>query len=300
MLYLIFCSLVWAFSYGLIKKELSSIPPDFICLLRMLLATCLFLPFLRSKTIPMLDRGKLLAIGAIQYGIMFLCVLRAYHYLPSYLVVIFTALTPLYIQLIDGLWNRRIDIFALTMACGSFLAIYLLLFSTQGSSWPSWQGFFLVQASDLCFAFGQVAYKKIRQSSLATTPDLSLYGWLFLGALGVSCLAYLISAPPTFFPTCTKNQYFVLLYLGAIASGLCFYLWNASVCKTSLATVSVLNNLKIPLGTLVCVCVFQEKADWGPLISSLTLLALCTIACEQHSCRKQKQMTASPIEKQGG
>ena len=53
----------------------------------------------------------------------------------------------------------------------------------------------------------------------------------------------------------------LLAYLGIVASGLGFFLFNAGARRSSLPVLAVLNNAKIPLAVVVSVVVFGETID---------------------------------------
>jgi drug/metabolite transporter (DMT)-like permease len=74
----------------------------------------------------------------------------------------------------------------------------------------------------------------------------------------------------------TPDQWLVLFYLGAVASGLAFLLWNLGAKKTDAGTLAVLNNLKVPLAVAASILFFGERADPVRLLtgSGLIFLAL--------------------------
>ncbi|MFC1851208.1 EamA family transporter [candidate division CSSED10-310 bacterium] len=49
MVYLIIVSLVWAFSFGLIKGNLTDLDSNFVAFARLLISFIIFLPWLRLK-----------------------------------------------------------------------------------------------------------------------------------------------------------------------------------------------------------------------------------------------------------
>ena len=58
--YLIAVSLLWAFSFGLIKVGLSDLDSTAVATVRLLIATLVFLPFFRPRTAPPAMRVRLL------------------------------------------------------------------------------------------------------------------------------------------------------------------------------------------------------------------------------------------------
>ena len=106
MIYLALVSVIWAFSFGLIGSALSGVDSFMVATLRLGVASILFLPFLRLKDIGSIDRFRLIIYGAIQFGLMYACYMRAYQFIPSHLVAIFSILTPVYVVLIHDLRRR--------------------------------------------------------------------------------------------------------------------------------------------------------------------------------------------------
>src|SRR5512133_3881108 len=100
MLYLFAASLIWAFSFGLIKGNLAGVDPAFVSFVRMGVSFVLFVPFIRTKTVSTRLTLQLLIVGAVQYGLMYLFYIRSYQSLEAYQVALFTVFTPLYVTLI--------------------------------------------------------------------------------------------------------------------------------------------------------------------------------------------------------
>ena len=158
MVYLAIVSLLWAFSFGLIGSALSGVDSFFVATLRLFCATVLFLPFLRFGKIDGKDCGKLMTYGAIQFGLMYSCYMKAFQYLPSHLVALFSILTPVYVVLIHDFKQRKLSPTFLLAACLSVMGAALI----RAKSIPSgdlWIGFGLMQLSGFSFAYGQVSYR---------------------------------------------------------------------------------------------------------------------------------------------
>jgi drug/metabolite transporter (DMT)-like permease len=72
----------------------------------------------------------------------------------------------------------------------------------------------------------------------------------------------------------SRAQMGVLLYLGAVASGLGFFLFNAGARRTDIGTLAIFNNAKIPLAILASALVFHEHVDWLRLAAGGAVIAL--------------------------
>ena len=271
MPWLILVSLLWAFSFGLIKTHLSGLDATMVATVRLALALLVFLPFLRPRKISLRPALLLALIGAVQFGLMYALYMSAFQFLQAHEVALFTIFTPLYITLFSALRERRLS---LRRALATLLAIVgagLILW--RGTSSPQLlQGFFLVQLSNLCFALGQLAYKRLRPS-IPNPHDAQLFGWLLLGGL-------LATGTWSFFSSdwahvsASGPQWLVLIYLGTIASGLGFFGWNRGVLQVNAGTLAVFNNLKIPLAVICSLLFFSARVEAPErLLASFLLLA---------------------------
>ncbi len=272
MIWLLLVSFIWAFSFGLIKGRLGGVDPVIVAGVRMAIATAVFLPFLKPRALSAGLALRLVAIGALQFGLMYILYLQAYRYLQAHEIALFTILTPFYLALLDAIVEKR---WRMRFFAGGVLAV-------AGGAVATWHrtdgagpatGFFLVQGSNLCFAAGQVFYRRLRPLFPDGIKDHQVFAWLAAGATVVAgCVSLVVSPWADFMPT--LSQVLVLIYLGAIASGLGFFLWNFGATQVNAGLLSVFNNLKIPLGILFSLVFFHERGDPFRLIASLGLMLL--------------------------
>jgi carboxylate/amino acid/amine transporter len=272
---LLLVSLIWAFSFGLIKGELTGLPPSAVAFIRLAVALAVFAPFLRLRTLRAADAARLILIGAVQYGLMYVAYIHAFGYLKAYEVALFTVPTPIYVTLINDGFERKTQPSA-WIAVMLAVAGGLLIEYRQLSSPALWHGFLLMQGANLCFAFGQIFYRRTMARLPEVRTDLQVFGLLYLGAALTAALA--AAGMPWAALVVTPKQAGILLYLGVMASGLGFFLWNIGARRVSPGTLAVFNNLKIPLGILVSVFCFSETADWPRLLGGGALMALALAA----------------------
>lgn len=276
MIYLLLASLVWAFSYGLIKGELAGLDATAVAVLRLACATLVFLPFLRLKKIPRRNAWRLAVIGAVQFGLMYIVYLKAFAFLAAYEVVLFTIFTPVYVALLDGALERRWQWRHLGAALLAFVGAGVMLWHrAPGSNVAT--GFLLMQLSNLCFAAGQLAWRKER-ARLNNVTERETFGLLYLGAVAAGLIASLFTTDWTAFrPDLT--QFGVIVYLGVVASGIGFFWWNLGALRVNSGTLAVMNNAKIPVGIIVSLLFFGENADLiRLLISGAIMLAAVGLA----------------------
>jgi drug/metabolite transporter (DMT)-like permease len=256
-------SLIWAFSFGLIKNTLAGVDSNFVAAARLALALLVFLPFLRIRKVPRGTALRLIAVGAFQFGFMYIAYQFAFRYLLAYEVALFTIFTPLYVTLVNDLFKKRVN----WVHLGTTVLAIIGAAVVKGAGVQSLllTGFLLVQASNICFAFGQVYYKRV-MASHPDVRDASIMALPYLGGVIVTGLtagfttswSSLVLAP---------LQSFTLIYLGLIASGFCFFLWNASARKVNTGALAIFNDLKIPLAVAVSLIFFGEQANLPNLLT---------------------------------
>ena len=258
MIYLLIVSIIWAFSFGLIKGTLTGINPIIVALVRLLLSAIIFLPFLRIKNLPSSLITKLVGIGAIQYGLMYTTYIYSFQFLQAYEVALFTIFTPFYVVLISNKLSKSTEYIYYFTASLAVAGAGIIVFKGLSDS-QILIGFVVLQLSNLCFAFGQVYYKHVLKNE-EQVSDMNLFALLFLGGViftGIPGL-YIYSYESINF---TSEQVYVLIYLGIIASGVGFFLWNYGARKTNTGALAVFNNLKIPLAIAVSLIFFNETAN---------------------------------------
>jgi drug/metabolite transporter (DMT)-like permease len=267
---LLVVSLIWALSFGLIKGRLAGLDPTAVAAVRLIGATALFLPWLRARRLGAGAILRLALIGGIQFGAMYALYLRAYAYLAAYQVALFTILTPLFVVLLDALlerrWRGRYAVAGALSVLGAAAAL-----GWVNPTGPLVRGFLLVQLSNLCFALGQLAWRRERRRLPAAVSDASVFALLYAGALGLALLVSLRSTAWSAFAP-SPLQWVTLAYLGLLASGAAFFWWNQGAAQVNAGTLAAFNNLKVPLGIAASLTLFGEKADLPNLLASLLLL----------------------------
>ncbi len=272
MIYLILVSVLWAFSFGLIKGQLTNLDPIFVAFVRLTIALLVFIPFFKWRNF--FNHIGLILVGAIQFGLMYIFYIYSYQWLLSYQVALFTIFTPIYVSLLDDLVKKKFHLLYFWAALMSTVGTGII-FWTQLNSNNLLIGFLFVQASNLCFALGQVLYRKYRSQTPSIIQEVNIFALLYFGAFLITGL---LAVWHTDFSSIelTVKQIWVLIYLGILASGLGFFLWNYGALRVNAGTLAVLNNVKIPLAVLVSLLVFGEKTNILRLLTggSLIFLAL--------------------------
>ncbi|MEM7791483.1 MAG: EamA family transporter [Verrucomicrobiota bacterium] len=258
MFYLAAVSLVWAFSFGLTGKYLSGIDSFVVSTIRLGIALAIFLPFLKWKQVKPRDQAKLIFCGAIQFGLMYVSYIKAYQFIPSHLVALFSVLTPIYVVLIGDLQNRSLR--PIYLLAGFLSVSGAAVIRARGGPVEGnlWIGFGLMQIAGFAFAFGQVYYRQWKAAHPAIM-DHQAFGFLYLGGFFFALISSLMLSDWSSV-SINFDQWKILLYLGAIASGVGFFLWNKGATVTTVGTLGAFNNVVIPLAIMVSLFVFGEVA----------------------------------------
>lgn len=269
MLPLVVTSLLWAFSFGLIKRFLPGVDSSLIAAIRLGLALLVFLPFLRLKNVSGRTAALLATIGAVQFGLMYLAYLTSFRYLAAYEVALFTLVTPILVTLIADALDRQLRVralFAALLAVAGAACVVVKSVEIQ----LTLTGIVLVQLSNAAFALGQVLYKRLRVREPALR-DRDVFALLYAGGFAITFAVFLSRDIAV---DLHGPQLWTLAYLGIVASGLGFFLWNTGATRVSAGTLAVMNNAKIPLGIACSLLVFGERASLPSLLVSFAIMAL--------------------------
>ena len=260
MPYLIGVTLLWAFSFSLIGEYLAGqVDSYFAVLTRIVLACLLFLPLLRLKRLPRGMLPGLLSIGALQFGVTYICLYLSFEFLSVPEVLLFTIFTPLYVALLDNALRRRFSIGPVAATLVAVLGAGIIRYDGISDSYV--KGFVLLQLANLAFAAGQVGYAHlIRHNQASTRQQWESFGLFFIGALLVALPAWLLLGNHERMPQTTLH-WSVLGWLGLVASGLGFFFWNRGATQVDAGTLGIMNNALIPAGLLVNLLIWNQQAD---------------------------------------
>ncbi len=281
MIYLIIVSLIWAFSFGLIKSYLTGLDPNFIAWARMMLASILFLPLLRWRGLAPLIMGRLVLIGAVQYGLMYCSYLFSFQYLEAYQIALFTIFTPIYLTIINDFYKKIFQVYFLGAALMAVFGAALIRYQEINLSGII-IGFLLMQFSNLCFAFGQIEYRQVRLR-ITQIKDHEVFALLYLGAVVVTTIMTTLTGGWDHLDQLNATEISTLLYLGLLPSGVGFFLWNKGATLSNAGTLAVFNNLKIPLAILCSLIFFGESTDIPRLLLGGGIMILAVFLTERKS-----------------
>jgi carboxylate/amino acid/amine transporter len=287
MRYLFGVTIVWAFSFSLIGVYLSGqVDSWFSVLMRIGIATLMFLPFLKIKKISTKTIIMLVGIGAVQLGIMYCFYFQSFRFLTVPEVLLFSVFTPIYITLLNDILKKQFHRGYLLTALIAVLGAAYIQYSSISKN--VFLGFLIIQGANFCFAIGQVAYKYLLSSTaeLKRIPKHTIFGLFFIGAFIVSLIAFLVFGSTEKIPT-TKIQWGVIIYLGAVASGLGYFLWNQGVVKVNTGSLAIMNNALIPLGLIVNLLFWNKEADINKILIG-GFLIFASLALNEYMTKRYK------------
>ena len=259
MAYLSAVTLLWAFSFSLIGVYLAGqVDSWFAVWMRVALASLVFLPLIRFKTVPAPLIAKLMTIGGIQLGLMYCFYYQSFLLLSVPEVLLFTVFTQIYVTLIYDLLKGRFSPWYLVTAAIAVIGAVFIKFAAINEHFLL--GFLVVQGANLCFAIGQVAYKYVMEKETITLAQHSVFGYFYLGALVVASVAFLLFGNSEKLPT-TSLQWGILIYLGVIASGLGYFVWNKGACLVNAGALAIMNNALVPAGLVVNILIWNRDVD---------------------------------------
>lgn len=259
MAYLIFVTLLWALSFNFIGAYLAGqVDSYFAVLTRVVLAGLVFLPLTRWRGVAPRFIGGVMLVGALQFGVTYICLYLSFNVLSVPEVLLFTVLTPLHVALIDDALNRRFNPWALFAAAVAVLGAALIRYDNVGSEFLG--GFLLLQIANATFAAGQVLYRRLVVRYPSDVPLHRRFGYFFLGALIVVLPAWLALGDPERLPT-TDLQWGVLIWMGLLATALGQFCWNKGATLVDTGTLAVMNNLSVPVGLLINLLVWNTDEN---------------------------------------
>ncbi len=273
MPYLVAVSLVWSASFGIFKSTLVSIDPALTAFLRLMLSMLVFLPFLRLRGLSTRMRLFYFGVGAVEYGAMYLFFNASFRHLDAWQVALMTLMTPLYVIAIDAIRARKLEMRFLVAATLAVAGGVLAMLKSAHTLPDSLAGALLVQGANLSFALGQILYRALRGRT-KEVRDIELFALLYAGGAVFAAAGVLAGGCAGELASISSPQWLALAYMGAVSSGIGFFLWNVGATKVSAGMLAALNNLKVPLAILVSIVFFGESAGrWEFLVTGLLVMS---------------------------
>lgn len=268
---------IWGFSFALSKKALNAIGAFELVAVRLTLAFLTIALINRLQVRSQASKQSLMSfvIGAFEFAGTYLLYTLSLRYLPSGVVATLTLLTPFLTYLI-GL-PLGVDHFSMRALFCTILSFFGAALAIP-SNWSALTfdsdmrfGVMLITLSNLMFAFGNVLVARMsQQNKFSNQITGQAMGWGALVALVVN-----LFLPQPNFPPLDFQFWLLPVYLGVVATGLGFYLWNQGVKKVSSTKAVLVGNFKAPLAVVFGSLWLNESIPLN-LVIGLILLLLAT------------------------
>ena len=277
MIYLLVVSLIWSFSFVIIKGSLTGLDPNFVAAVRLTLSALTFLPFFRPRRFSCRETVQLAGLGAVQFGLMYSLYTASFAWLPAYMSALLTTTTPLFVVFFSMVFTRR-NVPVFWLAAVLAIAGGLILKISPAQMTVDWFGVLLLQLSNVAFALGLIWYRRL----LAAHPawdEKSLYFIIYAGGAAVCALLMAFTMPEGTVRMVSARQWWLLGYLGIIASGISFFLFNKGATMVNPGVLAIMNNVKIPGGVIAALIILKEKCHYPALAVSLMLFLAALYLC---------------------
>ena len=268
MIYLILVSILWSFSFGIIKYGLPGIDSTLISLMRNSIALLFFASLTLYNFKKFSFDIRLVLIGAIQFGLMYILYIQSYQYLPAYLIATFTITTPIFIGIFSQLLEDK------SFSLNGIFSIILVVIGSLMMRFnivnpiDYWLGFFLIQCANVCFAIGQIMFK--RWHSKNTSVDIIYnFSQMFFGAVLITSIFSIINS--TNLAMLNASNLYALLFLGLFSTGFGFLAWNLGAIQVSNERLAVMNNAVIPIAIFNSYLIFGEAINLILFLPGLVL-----------------------------
>ena len=258
MLHLTIVSILWSFSFGIIKFGLTGVDSIFIIFFRSLIAFIFFSSLTLYNIKKFSFDTKLIIIGAIQFGLMYVFYIQSYQYLPAYLIATFTITTPIFVVLFSQALMKE------SFSKNGILSIILVLIGSLmmrfnlANPLDYWFGFILIQCANMFFASGQIMFKKWHTEN-SDKDIVHNFSQMFFGATIVTSLFYFQTMDVK--NILSTTNLLSLIFLGICSTGIGFLLWNIGATKVSNTRLAIMNNVVIPLAVLNSFFIFGEDIN---------------------------------------
>ena len=268
MIYLILVSILWSFSFGIIKYGLAGIDSAFISLMRSLIALLFFASLTLYNFKKFSFDVRLILMGAIQFGLMYVLYIQSYQYLPAYLIATFTITTPIFIGIFSQLYDN------MSFSSNGKLSIILVVIGSLMMRFnvvnplDYWLGFFLIQCANMCFAIGQIMFKRWHSKNTSVNIIYN-FSQMFFGAVLITSIFSLINS--TNLSMLNTSNLYALLFLGLFSTGFGFLAWNIGATQVSNERLAVMNNAVIPIAIFNSYLIFGEKISLTLYLPGLIL-----------------------------
>lgn len=276
MLLLLLTMTVWGSTFMVTKELIAVWPPFTLAFVRVIVGALVLLPFALSRKTPgvRLPWGAIWSMGLIGVALYYLLFNTAMVYVSASQGALVQASIPAMTALVAMLWLREraspLRWLGIALSVGGVLIVFSGSGSDGGQS--SLFGSFLMFVSVVCWGLYTALAKRVAGfDSLVITTAVTGTGALLLSPLaGYEIVTANLAGDGL--PPLPLIGWVELLYLGVIASGMAYLLYNASLRHLDASEVGVYTNLIPIVGVLTGVIVLGEPLSTRAIIGGLVVM----------------------------
>lgn len=276
MLLLLLTMTVWGSTFVVTKELIAVWPPFTLAFVRVAVGALVLLPFALSRKRPgaRLPWGAVWSMGLIGVALYYLVFNTAMVHVSASQGALVQASIPAMTALVAVLWLRErassLRWLGIALSIGGVLIVFSGSVSDGGQS--SLFGNLLMFASVVCWGLYTALAKRVAAfDSLVITTAVTGTGALLLSPLaGYEIVTANLAGDGL--PPLPLIAWVELLYLGVIASGMAYLLYNASLRHLDASEVGVYTNLIPIVGVLTGVIVLGEPLSTRAIVGGLVVM----------------------------
>ncbi|WP_198683389.1 DMT family transporter [Peristeroidobacter agariperforans] len=276
MLLLLLTMTVWGSTFMVTKELITLWPPFTLAFVRVAVGTLVLLPFALSRKTPgvRLPWGAIWSMGLIGVALYYLVFNMAMVHVSASQGALVQASIPAMTALVAVLWLRERASSLRWLGIALSVGGVLIVFSGSGSdgAQSSLFGNSLMFASVVCWGLYTALAKRVAGfDALVITTAVTGAGALLLSPLaGYEIVTAKLAGEGL--PPLPLIGWVELLYLGVVASGMAYLLYNASLRHLDASEVGVYTNLIPIVGVLTGVVVLGEPLSTRAIIGGLVVM----------------------------
>jgi drug/metabolite transporter (DMT)-like permease len=290
-------TLIWSFSWVLIKFGLEDMPPLTFAGLRYLLAfLCLLVicwrsPSLRTEfhALGRKNLSRLALLGVFMYTLAQGSQFVALMYLPAVTMSLLLNFIPLGVLILGVYWLKEYPSRIQYIGMGVFFVGVLLYFSPLAQLDLPLFGVLIGLFCVLTNSAGSILTREINQDS-SIRPIL-----VTTVSMGIGSIALLIAGVLTEpFPTFTPKSALIVVWLAVVHTAFTFTLWNRALRTLQAVEASVINNMMLVYIAVLAWLFLGETLDTKSIVAlGIALCGILIVQVMPHGIRLKGRFKAS-------
>jgi drug/metabolite transporter (DMT)-like permease len=279
---IIFVMLVWGSSVAVTKVLVADIPPLFFAFLRFLIASVCLLPVFifskqtSTKQLKRSDYAYLTLMGLLGVTFFYIAFNLSLKYTSASTGALIQGSLPVIIAVLGLIFLKeklsKLQIAGILLSTAGVAAVGF--FTGDDQSGDTLKGNLLMIAAMVCWGLYTIISRKLSHINSLTVTCLSGFTGTIL--LLPAALIDLHNQGNTI--SLSLNDWLALIYLGAMASALCYFLYNKALETLPAAQVGNFLNLDPIVGVIIAFIFLDDHITTMHIIGSVCVLAGITMS----------------------